>query len=216
MRLFITGTDTGVGKTHFTCMLLRALVATETSAVGFKPICCGDRADALGIRESSAPTPELEAINPIWLRTPASPDAAAIIENRRIECPDLVARFERLAEQYEHVLVEGAGGWAVPMSETQRMSDLAVALDLPVLLVVDNRLGALNHTLLTIEAIGRDGLTCCGIVLNHTQDERDIASVTNRQILERHLPEDVPILMELLHADDELPDLEAVVDAVDE
>src|SRR5438093_1374873 len=85
MRIFITGTDTDVGKTYVTCLLLEALKQTGRRAVGFKPFCCGDRADAIALHRASAEGYSLEQINPVWLKTPASPFAAALIENRTLD-----------------------------------------------------------------------------------------------------------------------------------
>ena len=97
------------------------------------------------------------------------------------------------------MLVEGIGGWEVPIATGYRVGDFAAELGLPVLLVVNNRLGALNHTILTAKAIAAAGLECAGILLNHVEDERDSASVSNRVILEQEL--EVPVLADILHGE---------------
>lgn len=206
-RFFIAGTDTGVGKTFVTVALLRALNAEGCRAVGYKPLCCGDRGDALALFEASAEPAQgeltIDAINPCWLKMPAAPLVAARIENREIDRRELLAAVERLECDfgYDHVLIEGAGGWEVPLAPGGvTMANLAVDFSAPVLLVVDNKLGALNHTLLTVAAIERCGLRCAGIFLNHCQDERDSASISNRVVLEEMLPQ-VPVLAELLHGE---------------
>jgi len=200
--IFLTGTDTGVGKTFVTSLLLRALGSAGRRSAGYKPICCGDRRDVGELLDASSVDLEPDEMNPVWLRTPASPAAAAIIENTVVDRAELVRGYQEIAAKCDDVLVEGAGGWEVPLGIGTSMSDFASDLGLPVLVVVDNRLGALNHTLLTVAAIQARGLQCIGVILNHTEDERDIASVTNRQILEEHLG--VPILLEILHGEDAL------------
>lgn len=204
--MFITGTDTGVGKTHVTCCLLEALVRSGETAIGYKPVACGDRSDALAIQAACGGPPQvpLERINPLWLRAPAAPMAAAMIENRPIDPDSLERGYRTLEGEFPHILVEGAGGWEVPITASYSMADLAVALGLPVLVVVDNKLGALNHTLLTVAAVRARGLACAGIVLNYASEERDSASISNRALLEQLLPKDVPVLDELLHGQEEM------------
>jgi dethiobiotin synthetase len=109
--------------------------------------------------------------------------------------------FHHLAARYDHVLVEGAGGWEVPLVTGRTVGDLAADLALPVVVVVDNRLGGLNHTILTVNAIRARGLDCAGLILNHLADERDTASITNRAILEDWLQ--VPVLQDILHQESE-------------
>ena len=201
MHLFVTGSGTEVGKTYVTCLMLRALRACGRRAVGFKPVCCGPRDDVVLLQEAGDPEATPDEINPVWLRTPAAPFVAAQFENRSLTAETLAAGFAPLAARFDHVLAEGAGGWEVPLGVGQSMSDVAVALGLPVLVVVDNRLGALNTTILTVRAIEARGLRCAGIVLNHLEDERDIASVTNRSVLEDWLG--VPVLEDVLHDETE-------------
>lgn len=212
MSFFITGTDTGVGKTHVTALLLRAFNKAGHPALGYKPLACGDRLDAEILRAAGAdPFLPLEAINPVFYRVPASPMAAAMIENRAPDITAVRAGFDALRARASTVLVEGAGGWLVPISGNYSMANLAADLDLAVLVVVNNKLGALNHTLLTVEAIVSRGLHCAGLLLNQVADERDSASIANRLLLETLLP-DVPVLAEIMHGE-ELIDPE-VVDAL--
>ncbi|MEM8952890.1 MAG: dethiobiotin synthase [Verrucomicrobiota bacterium] len=205
MSFFITGTDTEVGKTYFTSNLIRALREEGHDAVGFKPIACGDRDDAATLAEASGlnsahDSPDLDRLNPIFYPPPVAPFAAAQLTNRPVRLDAVHAAYQSLASKYEIVLVEGIGGWEVPLSESDTLADLALALHLPVLVVVANRLGALNHTLLTAHAIHAKGLTLAGIVLNHLEDTRDTASISNPEILRQTLP-NIPILAEILHED---------------
>jgi len=197
MHLFVSGTGTGVGKTHVTRLLLLALQKLGRSAVAYKPVCCGNRDDAKTLLAAGTPGPSIDEINPVWLKTPAAPGVAARLENRPIDRAALLSGFQKLAARFDHVIVEGVGGWAVPLTDDSEMADLATDLNLPVLVVVDNRLGALNHTALTVRAIRACGLHCAGLVLNHLEDERDIASVSNRSVLEDWLK--IPVLEDILH-----------------
>lgn len=199
MNFFITGTDTGVGKTYVTKLLIESLRAEGTYAVGFKPVSCGDREDANLIAEASGNLP-VDEVNPLHFGSALAPHAAALLENKRINPSDLVSSYREFAGKYDPVLVEGAGGWEVPITENYFISDLAKELDLPVILIAANRLGALNHILLTIAAIKAKGLTCAGIVLNQLEDEMDTPMITNKGLLESLT--DVPLLDHIIHGQD--------------
>lgn len=198
MQLFLTGTDTGVGKTHVAALLVRSLRVAGLNAVGMKPICCGDRDDAEILHAAADGTIALNEVNPVWLRPPAAPYVAAMIEERSIDLPLIRETFARLRATHRSLIVEGVGGWRVPITQDYFVSDLAAECGLPVAVVVANKLGALNHTLLTVEAIQARGLSCAGIILNHCTPPAEplgIAEATNRSVLEQLL--DVPILFEI-------------------
>ena len=198
MRLFLTGTDTGVGKTRVTTLLIRALRAKGIDAIGMKPLCCGGREDPEEIYAACDRAIPLNDINPVWLRVPAAPYTAALIENRPIDLALIRATFARLAAAHASIIVEGAGGWRVPIARDFFISDLAAEFALPVAVVVANKLGAINHALLTVESVRARGLECAGVILNHTTSAADdIAAITNRGILEEILG--VPILYEIAH-----------------
>jgi dethiobiotin synthetase len=203
VSLFVTGTDTGVGKTHNVVQLLRLLRAAGLRCAGMKPICCGDRSDAELLLAQSSEGLTIDQINPVWLRTPAAPLTAAKIENREISAPSLLLAFTSLQTQVDHVLVEGVGGWSVPITADYFMSDLAVALGLPVLVIAQNKLGCINHTLLTLEAVRNRGLKCVGVVLNELSGLTDIATVTNAEVLGQLCT--VPILSGLSENTADLP-----------
>jgi dethiobiotin synthetase len=202
MNLFLTGTDTGVGKTHTAVLLLRAAQASGLRCVGMKPICCGDRNDAERLLAASSEGLTIDEINPVWLRTPAAPLSASLIEEVVIDEHRLVDALRRLEDCFDFVLVEGVGGWLVPIRCDFFMSDLAAQLKLPVLVVAQNRLGCLNHTSLTVRSIIEHGLVCGGVVLNDTAGLTDIATSTNADILRQIL--DVPILSVLAEGAGEL------------
>ena len=203
MSLFITGTDTGVGKTHTAIQLLRLLRASRTCCAGMKPICCGDRRDAELLLAAGSEGLRIEEINPVWLKTPAAPLVGSLTEGVNIDIERILAAFRALQNRVEHVLVEGVGGWLVPIRRDYFMSDLAVEMALPVLVAAQNRLGCLNHTALTVRSIAAHRLPCAGVVLNGPPDPSDIAAVTNLDILRKII--DPPLLSELTENLDQLP-----------
>lgn len=202
MRFFITGTDTNSGKTYVTCLLLRALNAAGKPAVGFKPACCGDRQDVEALLAAGAPGPTPDEINPVFFAQPLSPLVAGWMANVPFDFAAILAAWKELSGQHEHILVEGAGGWEVPVTVKETMADVAVALGLPVVVVVNNRLGALNHALLTVRAVRGRGLKVVAIVLNYPHDERDSASISNPAALREILP-GIP-LVEVMHGETEI------------
>ncbi len=210
MNLFLTGTDTGVGKTHTAVQLLRAARASGLRCAGLKPICCGDRDDAERLLAASSEGLTIDEINPVWLKTPAAPLSASLIEQVTIDEQRLVAALRSLEERFDFVLVEGVGGWLVPIRRDFFVSDLAAQMKLPVMVVAQNRLGCLNHTSLTVRSVTEHGLACAGVVLNDTTGLTDIASNTNADILRQIL--DVPILPALVEEAAELtPEWRAAV-----
>lgn len=194
MNWFITGTDTGVGKTFFTRLLLRSLRAAGIDAVGMKPLCCGDRDDAELLRQAANDQVSLNDVNPVWLRPALAPYTASMIENRPIDLDLIRETFKKLRRTYPSLLVEGVGGWMVPITRDYFVRDLAIDFRLPVVVVVHDRLGALNHTILTVRSIQESGLECAGLVLNRPEPQEE-ACRTNRGILEDVLQ--LPILFEL-------------------
>jgi dethiobiotin synthetase len=191
---FITGTDTGVGKTRTTCALLGAAAQLGYSTVAMKPVAagferqgeawCNDDVEALVTAASVKADRRL--INPYALRSAIAPHLAAEQQGVALRIPPVRAAFAALTEQADVVLVEGAGGFVVPLDATHDMADLAVALGLPVILVVGMRLGCLNHALLTSEAIRSRGLSLAGWVANDLGT--DMAAVeANLTALERRL-----------------------------
>jgi dethiobiotin synthetase len=199
MSFFITGTDTGVGKTYVTRLLLETLRAQGCDAVGYKPVACGDRDDAEVLAKASGGLPPA-LVNPVFLNTPVAPYIAGMLQNQPISPAELVRGYQRLADEHAVILVEGAGGWEVPITAQYRVSDLAAELKLPVILVAANRLGALNHILLTVNAIRARGLGCAGIYLNQLGDELDTAMITNKGVVEALAG--VPLLGHLIHGQD--------------
>jgi dethiobiotin synthetase len=203
VSLFITGTDTGVGKTHVAVRLLHLLRASGTPCAGMKPICCGDRRDAELLLAAGSDGLTIDDINPIWLKTPAAPIVGSLMEKVNIDPEHILAAFHAVQNRVEHVIVEGAGGWMVPIHPDYFISDLAVAMNLPVLVVAQNRLGCLNHAVLTVQSVIGHKLRCAGVVLNPSSAASDIAAVTNADILTKIL--NVPLFGGLGEILTELP-----------
>jgi dethiobiotin synthetase len=203
VSLFITGTDTGVGKTHTAARLLQLLRASGASCAGMKPICCGDRRDAERLLAVGSDGLTIDDVNPVWLKTPAAPIVGSLMEKVDIGIDHILAAFHSLQNRVEYVIVEGTGGWMVPIHHNYFVSDLAATMKLPVLAVAYNRLGCLNHAVLTVQSILGHGLRCVGLVLNNAQETGDIAALTNADILRKIL--DVPLLCGLGENLTELP-----------
>lgn len=196
MNLFVTATDTGAGKTYVTTLLIRALRKAGLDTVGFKPICCGGRDDATEIERACDGELSVDRINPVWMRAPAAPYAASLIENRTVDLDLIRDTYRKLRTSHRSLIVEGIGGWLVPIARDYFVSDLARDCDLPIAVVVGNRLGALNHTLLTVRNIQSLGLPIHGLIFNNVEPPSgDPAAATNRAILEDLL--DVPVFLEI-------------------
>jgi dethiobiotin synthetase len=185
MSWFVTGTDTGVGKTQASVALLQALRAQGRRCVGMKPVSAGGDEDALALRAASSVSVSAELDNPYRLQAPLSPHIAAAREGVAIDVALLRERFAALQERADAVVVEGAGGFCVPLTDTLTGADLAAALRLPVILVVGLRLGCLNHALLTHEAIAARGLKLAGWIANHidpamSEPEANVAFLRQR------------------------------------
>ena len=195
MNYFVTGTDTDCGKTYVTALLVRAARTARVDAVGAKPFCCGPRTDVEILAQASDHVETLDAINPVWLKTPAAPRACEMLGEPAADVPRALTAVRDLAARHAQVFCEGAGGWLVPVAKDCTVADFAADLGWPVIVVVRNKLGALNHTLLTLESVRRRGLPLAGIILNDVDGRTDEASRTNRAMLEESCA--CPILAEI-------------------
>lgn len=168
---FVTGTDTGIGKTFVTHQMMRALKAQHKTVLGLKPVASGmvdgQNEDAsIYLEENSLKLP-YETINPYLFREPISPHLAARLENVTLKSHDIVSKMhDALDQPVDHIFIEGAGGVCAPISDQETMLDLMQAFNYPVILVVGLRLGCLNHAILSIKAIQSAGLTLAGWVPN--------------------------------------------------
>lgn len=180
--VFIAGTDTGIGKTHAACTLLHALRGTGLNVCGMKPVASGCASTPSGLRNDDAlallaagsdPGLAYAAVNPVALRDPLSPHLAARHDGMLITLPPLFAAFERLAAAHDVVVVEGVGGWMVPLAPDLLAADIPREWQLPVILVVGLRLGCLNHALLSARAIHADGCRLLGWIGNRIDPAMD-------------------------------------------
>lgn len=210
MNLFITGTDTDCGKTFVTAGLVRALRANGVDAVAAKPFCCGPRDEVEILAAASGGAEPLDAINPAWLRNPAAPRACEMLGEEVPAFSPVLAAVRVLASRHEAVLCEGAGGWLVPAKAGLTLADFAADLGWPVLVVVPNRLGALNHALLTVESVRARGLEVAGVVLNNCEPGTSPASRTNRPVLQEFLGQ-TPVILEISLGQTDVPLPEALL-----
>ncbi len=165
---FITGTDTGVGKTYSTVALMRCFKAQGLSVVGMKPVAAGcewmdgqlKNEDALLLQQNSSVALQYQEINPYAYESPVSPHLAA--DKNPVKINNIVQGFEYLKTKADVVVVEGAGGWFAPLNKEEDIADLAKALQIPVVMVVAIRLGCINHARLTFQAIQSAKIACAG------------------------------------------------------
>lgn len=180
ISFFVTGTDTGIGKTHISCALLLGIRRRALKAYGFKPVASGcvqrgdewisDDAEKLRAY-STTPTPDLGLMNPIALPEPIAPQLAARHAGHTIELPPLMAAHSALSLGAHAIVVEGVGGWSVPFSEHLMQADLVRALKLPVVMVVGIKLGCINHAILSERAIVADKCQLVGWIANRVDPE---------------------------------------------
>lgn len=194
--LFVTGTDTGVGKTRVAVALIHALRAQGLRVAAMKPVSAGSapgglNEDVVALMQASNVSSDVRDVNPYAFAEPVAPHVAAERAGVRIELDVISAAFSRLAARADVVVVEGAGGWRVPLNDQEDMGDLAQRLGLPVVLVVGLRLGCLNHALLTVESIAHRKMSWAGWIANHIDPEM-AAVAENIDSLRARLP--VPCL----------------------
>ena len=187
---FITGTDTEIGKTFVACALLHALRQQGLTAIAMKPVAAGCDAqgrndDVERLLAASSFHPARELVNPYTLRAAIAPHIAAREEGQAIDIQRIGACFAKLRTMADAIVVEGVGGFCVPLDESTDTTDLAAVLGLPLILVVGMRLGCINHALLTAQAINARGLTLAGWVANRidpamSRFDENLATLRNR------------------------------------
>lgn len=191
--VFITGTDTGIGKTYYSCLLLQTLNRKGLSTAGMKPVASGAawmegelrNDDALALIKSASHDTPYKYCNPYCFEPPIAPHLAAEQVHRNIELDSIRDAFEYLAAAVDFIVVEGVGGWQVPLNKNESVADLAATLQLPIILVVGIRLGCINHALLTAASIEKSRGHLLGWVANvidpnmHYRDQT-IAAIEQR------------------------------------
>lgn len=180
---FVVGTDTGVGKTYIACRLIQQYAAQGYKVVGMKPIASGCEKNAQGewvnedvtaLTKASNVKADIDLINPYRFLPAIAPHIAASQAGVNIEISKILQSFHALQTQAEIVVVEGAGGFLVPINQQETLADLAISLKLPIILVVGMRLGCINHALLTVGAIKQRGLTLAGWVANQIDPQMPV------------------------------------------
>jgi dethiobiotin synthetase len=191
--VFVTGTDTEVGKTVVSVGLIEKFKQQGLAVAAMKPIASGCENTAQGLRNDDALALQqyaniklaYELMNPYAFEPAIAPHIAAEQSNKSVDLNVIKTNFNQIQQQADTVVVEGAGGWLVPLNQTQTMADLAIALDLPIVLVVGIRLGCINHALLSVAAIQQSGLSFLGWVANHVDqrsESEDIVSSLKQRI----------------------------------
>jgi dethiobiotin synthetase len=217
--VFVTGTDTGVGKTVVACALVHALRAAGVRVAAMKPVAAGAvrhgerwaNEDTLALAEASGIGPDgLDRVTPVLLREPMAPHIAAAREGRHVALAPILDVFEALAASGDFAVVEGVGGFLVPLDDALDTGDLARALRLPVVLVVGLRLGCLNHALLTARAVAAAGLPLAGWIANGIDPAMAVPD-ENVEALRARLA--APLLGRFPHAPD--PDPRALAQRLD-
>lgn len=206
----VTGTDTEVGKTVVACVLIRALRDRGVDVGVMKPVSAGGREDAIAMIEAAGVSDELDEVNPIALPEPLSPNLAAERAGTAIDLASILEAYRTLAARHDCMIVEGAGGLLVPLSNEASIADLVHGIGLPLLIVSRAALGTINHTLLTIEAARSRDLDIAGVIYNHvtpsTGDPSEAASpdivtrisgVPSLGTIPHHLPVDAACPLDL-------------------
>jgi dethiobiotin synthetase len=191
---FVTGTDTGVGKTHVACKLIQQYAAQGYKVIGMKPVAAGTELvdgvwvndDVLQLEAASNVKAPRELINPYSFNAAIAPHIAAENAGVEINIDVIQQAFKRLVNMADIVIVEGAGGFLVPLNSAETMADLATALSIPVILVVGMRLGCINHSLLSVEAIAARNLTLHGWVANQIDPNMQMLA-ENEATLDAHI-----------------------------
>lgn len=194
---FITGTDTGVGKTFVACQLLHAAQQRGLRTLGLKPLAAGAENTADGLRNEDAlllqqaATVQLpyDAINPFCFELPVAPHIAAKKNGSVLDAKTIAKKIRNALDEaeFDYAVIEGAGGWRLPLNDTETLADVVKLLQIPVMLVVGMKLGCINHALLTAEAIRADGLALHGWIANDLGEPMPMLS-ENIATLERLLP----------------------------
>jgi len=198
--LFITGTDTEIGKTFVSALLIKILAEQDLNVAGMKPVASGatmidgvlKNDDALSLIEASNIEVDYKTVNPYVFEDAVSPHIAAEKAGVDIDLNEIKKHCDQLQNKSDVVVVEGVGGWYAPLSYHTTVSDLAETLELPIILVVGLRLGCLNHALLTAQAIRQSGLVIAGWVANHV--EKDFSAAEKNISTLKHFLNDFPFI----------------------
>jgi dethiobiotin synthetase len=194
--IFITATDTGIGKTFVTCGIATALRKSGIDVGVMKPICTGPRDDPRLLIRAARTDDPLDLVNPFWLRRPLAPLVASRLEGVKISIERILDSYDKLGRRHNLVLVEGIGGIAVPIKKNFYVFDLIRLMNLETIIVTRPTLGTINHTVLTLREAQRQQIAIKGIVMNyHSNFKKRAAELTNAQAIEELTH--VPVLCEI-------------------
>ncbi len=183
--IFITATDTEVGKTVISFLLAACLKRKKIKVGVMKPVASGSYDDAKFLKKASGADDDLKTINPIYFKKPLAPLSASRIEKKKIDLNKIFKAYNHLAKKYDFLIVEGIGGILVPLKPNFLVADLIKKLNLPVIIVARPNLGTINHTLLTVNAAKNYGLKIKGIIINYAQKP---ASIYKKRLAEKTAP----------------------------
>lgn len=192
-NIFLTGVSTGVGKTYVMKLIIKEFQKNGINVTAFKPISSGhsefdNESDVNQILSALTNTQHYKDINTYTFTMPVSPHLASQIESNPIDISKIDDKLKHLNDKYECVIIEGAGGWKVPYSSEGFISDWVTKNKFPVILIVDNKLGCINHALLSVESIVSSENSIIGWFMNHTSEVDEIIADENIKFLEKHIP----------------------------
>lgn len=184
--IFITGTDTCVGKTYIARIIAEGLKKKGVSVGVMKPISSGGREDAILLKKSAGVDDPLDDINPVYFKKPLAPWVAATLQKKSVNLTKILNSYKNLCRRYKFLLVEGAGGLLVPITKNLYMADIARMFGLPIIIVSRPGIGTINHTLLTINCARQYGLKVLGFVVNYTNRcKKGLAERTNPSVISK-------------------------------
>ncbi len=192
--IFITATDTGVGKTYIGCLIAEML--SKKLKVGvFKPFLTGNHGDAKNLRNAARSNLSLKEINPVFLKYPLAPYPSSMLERRKIDLKNVYRKCALMKKRTDFLIIEGAGGLFVPITKNFFMIDLIEKFRMPVVLVSRPGLGTINHTLLSIKALKEKGIKVAAVLLNRYTG-KDLAQKTNPNVIRKLIAPPVFIVKE--------------------
>lgn len=193
--IFVTGTDTGVGKTFISCIIAECLGKEGINVGVLKPVetGCKERkdfivpSDGISLKKAAGVNDYLDLIVPYRFRAPLAPFMAAQLEGKKIDIRRIKRSFLNLSKKHSFIIIEGAGGLLVPITKSYTYLNLIKNIGIPVIVVAANKLGVINHTLLTLNCLKENKINTLCVILNNTQNQKDIAQKTNLSVLQRLL-----------------------------
>jgi dethiobiotin synthetase len=183
--IFVTATDTEVGKTYVSCKILESLKNLGIHCGCFKPVSTGDRNDAKALIKASGVKEEVEVVTPVFFKNPMSPYGASLLEKEKFDLNKIKKNFKYFVDKYNFNVIEGVGGVLVPLKKDFFVSDLIKMFNFPVLIVARHNLGTINHTLLMIEKLKNDNQKILGVILNGNKNKNDVSVKSNAKLIKQ-------------------------------